>query len=210
MKKSNLIILFIAAITFSCSAKNPTENKITKDTESNYETIVFGAGCFWCVEAVFQELKGVYNVESGYSNGFVKNPSYKQVCSGQTGYAEVAKITYNPDEISFETLLAVFFQTHDPTTKNRQGADVGTQYRSGIFYNTISQKQLAEEIIIKLNQEKAYPTPIVTEVSELKDYYKAEDYHQDYYSNNPNQGYCSFVIQPKVDKFKKVFKEHLK
>ena len=210
MKKSNLIILFFAAITFSCSAKNPTENKITEDTESNYETIVFGAGCFWCVEAVFQELKGVYNVESGYSNGFVKNPSYKQVCSGQTGYAEVAKITYNPDEISFETLLAVFFQTHDPTTKNRQGADVGTQYRSGIFYNTISQKQLAEEIIIKLNQEKAYPTPIVTEVSELKDYYKAEDYHQDYYSNNPNQGYCSFVIQPKVDKFKKVFKEHLK
>ena len=180
------------------------------DNELNYETIVFGAGCFWCVEAVFQELKGVYKVESGYSNGFIKNPNYKQVCSGTTGYAEVAKITFNPDEISLETLLAIFFQTHDPTTKDRQGADVGTQYRSGIFYNTISQKQLSEEIIFNLNNEKAYPTPIVTEVTALKDYYKAEDNHQDYYRNNPTQGYCSFVIQPKIDKLKKVFKEHLK
>ena len=206
----NFIILLFTFVTFSCIAKNPIDNKIIMDTESNYETIVFGAGCFWCVEAVFQELRGVYNVESGYSNGFIKKPNYNQVCSGQTGYAEVAKITYNPDEISFETLLAVFFQTHDPTTKDRQGADVGTQYRSGIFYTSQNQKNVAEEIILKLNTEHAYPNPIVTEVTVLKDYYKAENNHQNYYSNNPDQSYCSFVIQPKLDKFRKVFKMHLK
>jgi len=174
------------------------------------EEATFGAGCFWCVEAVFQELKGVYDVESGYSNGFIENPSYKQVCSGATGYAEVAKISYNPSEISFETLLSVFFKTHDPTTLNRQGGDAGTQYRSGIFYNSEAQRSTATYIVSQLNEEGAYPSPIVTEITPLKNYYKAEDYHQDYYASNPNQGYCSYVIQPKVEKFRKVFKEYLK
>ena len=174
------------------------------------EEVTFGAGCFWCVEAVFEELKGVYDVEAGYSNGFIENPSYKDVCSGATGYAEVAKVSYDPSEISFEILLSVFFKTHDPTTLNRQGADAGTQYRSGIFYTSEAQKNAATDIVNKLNEEGAYPSPIVTEITPLKNYYKAENYHQDYYANNPDQGYCSYVIQPKVEKFRKVFKEYLK
>lgn len=203
MKTTILIMLLIFA-SMSGKAK-----KSTTDI-ANTETIVFGAGCFWCVEAVFQELKGVLKVESGYSNGYTLTPSYKEVCSGGTGYAEVAKITYDPVEISFETLLAVFFKTHNPTTLNRQGADKGTQYRSGIFYTTEQQRNTANDIIRKLNKEGAYPNAIVTEVTALKNYYKAEDYHQEYYTNNPNQSYCSLVIQPKVEKFRKIFKEHLK
>lgn len=185
-------------------------NKENKRTNKDMETAVFGGGCFWCVEAVFQELKGVSRVESGYSGGHVKNPSYREVTTGKTGHAEVVKITYDPEEVSYEKLLSVFFKTHDPTTLNRQGADVGPQYRSVIFYNTENQKEVAERIIEKLNQENVYPDPIVTEVSPLKNYYEAEDYHQDYYDENPNKAYCTFVIQPKLEKFRKVFSEDLK
>lgn len=174
------------------------------------EIAVLGAGCFWCIEAVFQELKGVYKVESGYTGGTVKKPTYTEVCTGRTGHAEVARITFNPDVISFGFLLSVFFKTHDPTTLNAQGADRGTQYRSAIFYTNEAQKKIAQDIIKRLNSEKAYPNPVVTEVTKLGVFYKAENYHQDYYKNNPKQAYCTYVIQPKVEKFRKAFKDYLK
>lgn len=174
------------------------------------ETAVFGGGCFWCTEAVFSELKGVSNVESGYSGGTVKNPTYREVCTGETGHAEVIKITYDPKVIAYKKLLEVFFLTHDPTTLNRQGADIGTQYRSVVFYSNKEQKADALEVIKKLNEEKAYPNPIVTEVSPLKNYYPAENYHQNYYEQNGNQPYCRIVIQPKMEKFEKAFKDILK
>ncbi len=172
------------------------------------ETAVFAAGCFWCVEAIFQELKGVYQIESGYSGGTLVNPTYKEICTGNTGHAEVVKISFDPEEISYEFLLSVFFKTHDPTTLNRQGGDIGTQYRSAVFYTSESQKNSANEIIEALNKEKAYPDPIITEVTAMDVFYPAEEYHQDYYSNNPNYGYCRMVIQPKLDKFRKVFGEY--
>jgi peptide-methionine (S)-S-oxide reductase len=185
------------------------EEKIMTE-EKNKEVAVFGAGCFWCVEAVFQELKGVYKVESGYTGGTVKNPTYNEICTGETGHAEVARISYNPDVVDFAFLLSVFFKTHDPTTLNAQGADRGTQYRSAIFFTSEKQREIAQNIINQLNTEKAYPNPIVTEVTQLGVFYKAENYHQDYYKNNPRQGYCTYVIQPKVEKFRKVFKNYLK
>lgn len=169
------------------------------------EQAIFGAGCFWCVEAVFQRVPGVVKVESGYSGGSIKNPTYREVCSGLTGHAEVCKLTYNPAQVSFETLLAVFWQTHDPTTLNRQGADVGTQYRSAIFYTSEKQKELAEKYKAELSASGAFKDPIVTEISPLANYYPAEDYHQDYYNQNSSQPYCQFVIAPKLEKFEKVF-----
>lgn len=174
----------------------------------NYAT--FGAGCFWCIEAVFQKLKGVESVVSGYSGGGVINPTYKQVVIGTTGHAEVARIGYDPSIISFEELLEVFWKTHDPTTLNKQGADVGTQYRSAIFYHNDQQKQLAEHYKKELNDSNAFHAPIVTEISPLTNYYEAEDYHKDYYNQNSSQGYCQFVIAPKVEKFEKAFKSKLK
>ena len=171
----------------------------------------FGTGCFWCTEAVFQSLKGVYKVESGYSGGKVVNPTYKEVCSGNTGHAEVVQITFDPKVISFAKLMEVFFKTHDPTTLNRQGADVGTQYRSAIFYHNEEQRRFAEEIKEKLNREKAYDSPIVTEITAFSKFYPAEDYHQDYYNiNGQSNGYCRMVIQPKLEKFKKAFADALK
>ncbi|MFZ2907450.1 MAG: peptide-methionine (S)-S-oxide reductase MsrA [Cyclobacteriaceae bacterium] len=170
----------------------------------------FGNGCFWCTEAIFQQLKGVEKVVSGYAGGTVKNPTYKEVCTGLTGHAEVIQLTYNPQVITYPELLEVFWQTHDPTTLNRQGADVGTQYRSVIFYHTEEQKMLAEEYKIKLDQSGAFDNPIVTEISPLTGYYPAEDYHQNYFNLNGNAPYCSYVIQPKVEKFQKVFKTKLK
>ncbi len=167
-------------------------------------------GCFWCLEAVFDDLRGVYSVESGYSGGTTENPSYKAVCTGLTGHAEVVRIEFDPQEISFEDLLRVFFSIHDPTTLNRQGADVGTQYRSAIFYHDESQKQTAEAIIRELEAAQIYPDPIVTEVSPLVNYYPAEDYHQEYFANNPGQPYCAAVVAPKVAKFRKKFVERLK
>jgi peptide-methionine (S)-S-oxide reductase len=174
------------------------------------ETITLGAGCFWCVEAVYQELKGVISVESGYSGGSVENPTYKQVCSGATGHAEVCQIKFDPSVLPFKDVLEVFFKTHDPTTLNRQGNDKGTQYRSVIFYHSPEQKALAEKVKKELDEAKAWDKPIVTEISEAKKFWKAEDYHQNYFKNNPEQGYCAYVIQPKMEKFRKVFGEKLK
>jgi peptide-methionine (S)-S-oxide reductase len=170
----------------------------------------FGSGCFWCTEAVFERLNGVHSVVSGYAGGSVENPTYEEVCNGTTGHAEVTQITYDPAEITYTELLEVFWKTHDPTTLNRQGNDVGTQYRSVIFYHDDEQKQLAEKYKEELDKSGAWDKPIVTEISSLTNFYPAEDYHQDYYNNNPNQGYCTFVIAPKVEKFEKVFKHKLK
>jgi methionine-S-sulfoxide reductase len=169
------------------------------------EKITLGSGCFWCTEAIFQRLQGVIKVESGYSGGQTKNPTYEQVCSGTTGYAEVIQVTYNPNQISVYELLEVFFKTHDPTTLNRQGADVGTQYRSVIFYHTTDQQQIAKQLIHELNAEHIWTNAIVTQVDSFETFYKAESYHQNYFNENTNQGYCRFVIVPKLEKFEKVF-----
>ena len=179
-------------------------------TMETTDTATFGAGCFWCTEAVFQELKGVLKVTSGYSGGHVANPTYEQVTSKTTGHAEVTQIVYNPEQISFDELLEVFWKTHDPTTPNRQGADVGPQYRSAIFYHSASQKELAEKYKAELDKSGAFNAPIVTEINAFKAFYAAEDYHQNFYANNPNYGYCSYVIKPKLDKFRKVFQEKLR
>ena len=174
------------------------------------EKATFGAGCFWCIEAVFQDLAGVESVVSGYMGGKIKNPTYREVCSGRTGHAEVAQITYDPSIISFTDLLEVFWKTHDPTTLNRQGNDVGSQYRSAVFYHNEEQKQLAEKYKQELDASGAFGKPIVTEITEAETFFPAEDYHQNYFKNNPGEGYCSFVIRPKVEKFKKVFGDKLK
>ena len=174
------------------------------------EQATFGAGCFWCVEAVFQDLNGVEKVVSGYTGGRIANPTYKEVCSGLTGHAEVAQITYDPSKISFAELLEVFWKTHDPTTLNRQGADVGTQYRSAIFYHNDEQRRLAEEYKKKLNAAHAFPNPVVTEIVPLQKFYVAENYHQNYYNQNGQQPYCQFVVKPKVDKVRQVFADKLK
>ncbi|HYF02886.1 MAG TPA: peptide-methionine (S)-S-oxide reductase MsrA [Patescibacteria group bacterium] len=174
------------------------------------ETATFGNGCFWCTEAIFQDLEGVESAISGYSGGHVENPTYEAVCSGTTGHAEVLQITYDPLKISYETLLKVFWETHDPTTLNRQGNDVGTQYRSAIFYHNDEQKEIAEKYKEQLAASGTWKDPIVTEIVPFKKFYKAEDYHQNYYNNNPNQGYCAFVVRPKVEKFQSKFKDMLK
>ena len=174
------------------------------------ETIVHGGGCFWCTEAVFDRVQGVVDVESGYSNGQALNPSYEQVCTGRTGHAEVVKVTFDPAEISLHEILEIFFVVHDPTTLNRQGNDVGTQYRSGIYYLDPAQRQVAEDVIREIGESKTYRAPIVTEVEPLANYSTAEAYHQDYFLNNPNQGYCAFVVGPKVEKFQKTFAARVK
>ena len=174
------------------------------------DTITLGAGCFWCVEAVFSELKGVLSVTSGYMGGQVKNPSYKEVCGGNTGHAEVAQLVFDPSQVSVAEILEVFWQTHDPTTRNRQGADVGTQYRSAIFWHTEEQRMVAEELLKQLDASGAFPAPLVTEITKATTFYMAEDYHQDYYAQNGSQGYCQMVIRPKLEKFRKVFADKLK
>ena len=176
----------------------------------NLDTATFGAGCFWCVEAIFLEMKGVVSVTSGYTGGEVKNPTYKEVCSGTTGHAEVTQVIYDPSQSSFKDMLEVFWQIHDPTTLNKQGADVGTQYRSAVFYHNDRQREEAEYFKQKLIEEKAYDKPIITEITPLKEFYKAEDYHQNYYGQNGEQTYCVYVIRPKLDKFRKAFKHKLK
>lgn len=182
----------------------------TKQDRKKMEVITLGAGCFWCVESIFQNLNGVEKVVSGYSGGKVVNPSYKEVCGGHTGHAEVAQITFDPSRVSLAEVLEVFFQTHDPTTLNRQGNDVGTQYRSAIFYHTEAQKTEAQRIIKALNASGAWPNPIVTEVSAFTTFYPAEDYHQNYYNLNGDQPYCQYVVRPKLEKFKKAFKDKVK
>ncbi|MCB0101962.1 MAG: peptide-methionine (S)-S-oxide reductase MsrA [Anaerolineales bacterium] len=174
---------------------------------TNFETVTLAGGCFWCLEAVYDEVKGVLSVESGYANGHVKNPSYRAVCNGDTGHAEVVQIKFDPSVITFRDLLNIFFVIHDPTTLNRQGADAGTQYRSGIYYHTPQQKEIAEQTIRELEAQKVWGNPIVTEVEPIKDFYIAEDYHQEYFANNPNQPYCMAVVAPKVSKFRKHFLE---
>lgn len=188
----------------------PMQEKPARPSGGTTEQATFGAGCFWCVEAVFRELDGVQSVEPGYAGGATDNPTYQAVCSGETGHAEVAQITYDPARISFVELLEVFFQTHDPTTLNRQGADAGTQYRSAVFYQTEEQRTLAEKAKRELDTDGAFDAPIVTEIVPLKRFFPAEEYHRNYFERNPEQGYCRMVIRPKVEKFRKVFREKLK
>lgn len=214
---ASLSALFGVMATFAaCSTVATPKNAVsptstmTQPAPASLDTITLGAGCFWCVEAVFLELKGVHSVVSGYMGGTVKNPSYKEVCTGRTGHAEVAQIAFDPAEITVDELLEVFWQTHDPTTLNRQGADVGTQYRSAIFYHTPEQQQKAEHYKAALDASGAFRGPIVTEIVPATTFYAAEDYHQNYYAQNGEQGYCQMVIRPKLDKFRKAFATKLK
>lgn len=181
-----------------------------KGMDTKFEKVTLGAGCFWCVEAIYQRLEGVEKVESGYSGGHVKDPSYEDVCTGRTGHAEVIQVTFDPKKLTFKDLLEVFFRTHDPTTLNKQGADVGTQYRSAIFYHTDEQKKIAEQVVKETNAAKVWDDPIVTEISPFIDFYKAEEYHQNYYNENSYKPYCMMVINPKLSKFRKEFSNKLK
>jgi methionine-S-sulfoxide reductase len=189
-------------------AAKPAADRDARDAK--LEKVTFGSGCFWCTEAFFSELKGVKSAVSGYSGGRVPNPTYEQVCTGATGHAEVVQVTYDPRVISIPELLEVFWYTHDPTTLNRQGADVGTQYRSAIFYHTDEQRKQAEHYREKLDESGAFNSPIVTEITKFEKFYPAEDYHQEYYAQNPRAAYCRAVIHPKMKKFHKVFKDKLK
>jgi peptide-methionine (S)-S-oxide reductase len=211
---STIIISFALA---ACAQQAPESTEINTKMKSKimnensaYETATFGAGCFWCVEAQFQLLEGVISVASGYSGGHVKNPAYKEVCMGTTGHAEVIQVVFDPSKITYDELLAAFWKSHDPTQLNRQGNDVGTQYRSVIFYHNDKQKELAEKYKKELDASGAWDKPIVTEISPFTVFYKAEDYHQNYYNENGSESYCRYVIQPKVEKFRKVFKDKLK
>lgn len=217
--KTFLGIILLSLQLTACGQENKPELSKTfkqmNDTKSNnkehkLEVATFGAGCFWCTEAQFQQLEGVEKVESGYSGGFVENPTYQQVCTGTTGHAEVTNVYYDPSKISYDELLAAFWVMHDPTQLNRQGNDVGTQYRSVIFYHNQEQKEKAESYKKKLNEEHAYNSDVVTEISPFTKFYKAEDYHQNYYNEHGSQPYCIFVVKPHLDKFRKVFKDKLK
>ena len=229
MKRKQIVkiaVTFVAALFFiSACGQNKTSspNTVTMTTEQTatktiienpsnqtIDTATFGAGCFWCVEAVFQRLEGVISIKSGYSGGTVKNPSYREVCNGTTGHAEVCQIVFDKTKVSFDELLEVFWKTHDPTTLNSQGNDHGTQYRSAIFYHNDEQKAKAESYKKELNDAHVYPNPIVTQIAPFTNYYAAEDYHQNYYNQNGSEGYCRFVIQPKVEKFEKIFKDKMK
>ncbi|MCG8311092.1 MAG: peptide-methionine (S)-S-oxide reductase MsrA [Cytophagales bacterium] len=205
-----LIALFLTYGALDAYSQKKSKKAKSMINDSELELATFGAGCFWCVEAIFQRVDGVEKVVSGYSGGHVKNPTYKEVCGGATGHAEVCQLSYDPSKVSYEELLEVFWQTHDPTTLNRQGNDVGTQYRSAVFYHNEAQKKLALAYKEKLNNAKIFDDPIVTEITPFEKMYVAEDYHQNYFNENGSQPYCSIVIQPKVEKFEKVFKDKLK
>jgi peptide-methionine (S)-S-oxide reductase len=217
MKNSVKGLSLILGLVFtSCTAK---EKPVVKDefkepvrikVKEGMEIATFAGGCFWCTEAVFLEIKGVEKVVSGYIGGKTKNPTYKDICTGETGHAEAIQITFNPNKVAYEDLLEVFFGTHDPTTLNRQGADVGTQYRSEIFYHSEAQKTKAENYIQLLEKEKLYDKKIVTKVSSATEFYLAEEYHQNYYNQNSSQGYCQMVIAPKLEKLRKYYKSKLK
>jgi peptide-methionine (S)-S-oxide reductase len=213
MNKILLAALIFSGFIAGCSAKTQS-NKTSAammNVNEKVEIATFATGCFWCTEALFEELKGVLKVTSGYSNGHVPDPTYKDVCTGETGHAECVQIQYEPDKISYDELLEVFFEVHDPTTLNRQGADVGTQYRSAIFYHNNEQKEKAIYYKNELDKSGAFKNPIVTEIAAAEKFYPAEDYHQEYYQNNKNSNpYCAVVIRPKMDKFKKVFAKKLK
>ena len=212
--KTIFISMLLAVVSIGCKEskseiKNES-NKTMNEQTSNLETATFGSGCFWCTEAIFERVKGVSSVVSGYSGGTVNNPTYNEVCDGTTGHAECTQITFDSAFVSYDELLEIFWKTHDPTTLNKQGNDVGTQYRSVIFYHNDKQKQKAEYYKNKLIEEKIWDKPIVTEITKFEKFYPAEDYHQEYYENNPSQGYCVYVITPKVEKFEKIFKNKLK
>lgn len=221
LKAAMGLFMLTTAGMLSCAQQSvPAEKEITKKKEitmtttsvtGKTDTATFANGCFWCTEAIFEELNGVVSAVSGYTGGQVENPTYKQVCTGETGHAEALQIVYDPSKISFDELLEVFWETHDPTTLNRQGNDVGTQYRSGIFYHNQEQKEKAEKYKTELDKSGAFDKPIVTEITPFTKFYPAEDYHQQYFENNENANpYCKIVIRPKVDKFRKVFKDKLK
>lgn len=218
---STIFITVLIAGTFTaCAQADPnvrdsiapgdSTKGTTMSTTPVLDTATFGAGCFWCVEAQFQLLDGVISVSSGYSGGSVKNPTYHDVCTGTTGHAEVCQIVFDTTKISYDEMLAAFWQCHDPTQLNKQGNDVGTQYRSVIYYHNEEQKKRAEYYKAELTKENTWGAPIVTEISPFTVFYKAEGYHQNYYNDNPNQGYCQYVVKPKVEKFRKVFKDKLK
>lgn len=209
-----IVVLSSFLSLFSCGNKAQTVDKkvVNKKIIMNdsVQLATFAGGCFWCTEAVFLEVKGVKKVVSGYTGGFIKNPAYREVCNGTTGHAEGIQITFDPKDVAYEDLLEVFFATHDPTTLNKQGGDVGTQYRSAIFYHSEEQKEKATKYIELIEKEKLYPNPVVTQIEEAGVFYLAEEYHQNYYNQNKEQGYCEFVIAPKLDKLRKYYKSKLK
>lgn len=215
----SILSTLLVAGSFTACAQSPSGDVAGTDTTKKesmtimnpvYDTATFGAGCFWCVEAQFQLLDGVISVQSGYSGGTVKNPSYHDVCTGTTGHAEVCQIVFDTTKISYDEMLAAFWQTHDPTQLNKQGNDVGTQYRSVIYFHNDAQRKKAEHYKAEMNKENTWGAPVVTEISAATVFYKAEAYHQNYYNQNGEQGYCQYVVKPKVEKFKKVFKDKLK
>lgn len=217
LKINGMKLFYLAVSTlislFGLNQKNnTTKSQHMTDNINNVkmDTATFGTGCFWCTEAIFQQVEGVSKVTSGYSGGKVENPNYKEVCTGTTGHAECLNIVYDPSKITFDELLEIFWQVHDPTSLNRQGNDIGTQYRSVVFYHNETQKAKVEKYIGELNKSGAWDKPIVTTLEPFVKFYPAEDYHQNYYNENGSQGYCQFVIRPKVEKFQKVFKSKLK
>ena len=201
------LYLLIFLPFYNCLGNNNNDLKSLDMQNENLDTIYFGAGCFWCVEAIFQQVNGVEEVTPGYCGGKIKNPTYNEVCSGKTGHAEVAKIVFNPSVVDLAHLLEVFWKTHDPTTLNRQGNDIGTQYRSAIFFVKDSHKDEVLKFKEELIAEKVWDQPIVTQVEKIDIFYPAEDYHHNYFNNNKSQGYCQFVIQPKIEKYKKIFEK---
>ena len=206
-----ILLIFSALISLSsCANKKTAFISPAIHNNANTDTVTFGTGCFWCTEAIFQQVEGVISVESGYSGGKVKNPTYEQIGTGATGHAECLNIVYDPKKVTYDELLEMFWQSHDPTTLNRQGNDIGPQYRSVIFYRNQQQKEIAEKYKEALDKSGAYSRPIVTTLEPITKFYKAENYHQNYYNQNGNQPYCQFVIRPKVEKFQKVFKDKLK
>jgi peptide-methionine (S)-S-oxide reductase len=205
-----LLVFAASAFYFLRHQENNTMSAQPKEISPNCELATLGGGCFWCLEAAFEQLQGVERVESGYAGGQVKNPTYEQVCGGGTGHAEVVQIAFDPKVISYRDILEIFFAIHDPTTLNRQGNDVGTQYRSAIFYHSPEQKQTADKLIAKLTEQKAWDRPIVTQVQPLDVFYRGEDYHQGYFRANPHKSYCQFVVAPKVAKLRQKFVEKLK
>jgi peptide-methionine (S)-S-oxide reductase len=205
MATTAMAVILSLGLSAAAAEPNPAGSK-----SMEREVITLGGGCFWCMEAVFQQLNGVVLIESGYSGGTVENPTYKQVCTGQTGHAEVVQVTFDPKVVSLHNVLSVFFALHDPTTVNRQGADVGSQYRSVVFYRTPEQRDAVQAVVRELEANKTYSSPVVTQLEPFKAFYKAEAYHQDYYEQNPNQPYCTLVISPKLSKFHKLFKDKAK
>lgn len=208
--KSLLLSTLVLSSTLKGTGNMSQPKNETVIPPRSKEVVTLGGGCFWCIEAIFEELEGVDRAESGYAGGWVDNPTYKEVCTGTTGHAEVVQVTFDPKVISLKEILKIFFTMHDPTTLNRQGPDVGTQYRSVIFYHSQEQKAIAEQVIEEIQTAKLWDAPIVTEIVPFKAFYKAEDYHQEYYKLNPGQAYCRIIIAPKIQKFRELYRDKLK